>query len=96
MIKIKEGSTERTVRSAAVLFLWGLLLLFFLKFEPGVSSASFYGGLFIFSRFINSIGQVFEHFIDIRAILSRYEVMGGVVLFGEFLCLFMVDHSQIL
>jgi hypothetical protein len=49
--------------------------LFLLNFEPGVSSASFIGGLLIFARFINSIGQVLEHFVNVRAVFSRYEVV---------------------
>lgn len=51
--------------------------------------------MLIFTRFIDSIGQILEHLFDIGAVFGRYEIMRGVVLLGESLSLFIIDDSEI-
>lgn len=72
-----------------------LLSCLLFQFEPWISSCSFIRRLFTFSRFVNSIGKIFEHFIDICSTFSRYYIMRSIVLFSKSFSLFVTDYSEI-
>lgn len=73
-----------------------LLSCLFFNFKSWVSSSTLVWGLLTFSRLVNSIGKIFEHFINVGSTFCRYYEMRGVVLFSKRFSLLVTNNSKIL